>query len=130
MSASSPQALVEMVMARKTVKEISEALGATPSAIRQRIGRARVQGLIPADYILASAVPRGRKRPKGGASKRAIMTRHRRGDFVVGGGTIQMVTGLPVHVQDWLIDQIPKDATLIDVVRAFILDAYNDEVQQ
>lgn len=130
MSDASPASVVEMVLARKTVKEISEALGATPSAIRQRIGRARVHGLIPADYIIASAVPRGRKRPKGGAAKRTLMTRHSRGDFVVGGGIIQMVAGLPDPVQDWLIDQIPKDATLIEVVRAFILDAYNDEVQQ
>lgn len=130
MSDASPASVVEMVLARKTVKEISEALGATPSAIRQRIARARVKGLIPADYIIASAVPRGRKRPKGGAWKRSLITRHSRGDFVVGGGTIQMVIGLPEPVQYWLIDQIPKGATLIDVVRAFILDAYNDEVQQ
>jgi len=130
MSASSPQALVEMVMARKTVKEISEALGASPVTIRDRISRARAKGLIPIDYIIASKTPRGKRKRSGGLLKRNILNRNRRGDFVVGGGAIQMVTGLPEPVQDWLIDQIPKGATLIEVVRAFILDAYNDEVQQ
>jgi len=130
MIAASSEIIVEMVMARKTVKEIAQELGATPSAIRERIARARVRGLIPVDYIIASATPRGKKKIQGGARKVSLLRRNRRGDFVVGGGVMQMVIGLPVPVQDWLIDQIPKDATLVEVVRAFILDAYNDEVQQ
>lgn len=40
---------------------------------------------------------------------------------------IQMVLGLPEPIQDWLIDSIPEGATLTDMLRAIIIDAYDEE---
>lgn len=61
------------------------------------------------------------------ANRRSVFTRHDRSEFVTGGGMVQMVAGLPEPVQDWLIDNIPEGATLTDILRAIVIDAYTDE---
>ena len=61
------------------------------------------------------------------ASRRSLRTRQDAGEFVTGGGIIQMVAGLPEPVQDWLINSIPEGATLTDMLRAIIIDAYDEE---
>lgn len=61
------------------------------------------------------------------ASRRSLATRHTAGEFHTGGGIIQMVAGLPEPVQDWLINSIPEGATLTDMLRAIIIDAYDEE---
>lgn len=65
----------------------------------------------------------------GSASKarQSIHSRRCCGEFVTGGGMVQMVAGLDGPVQDWLIDGIPEGATLTDLLRAMIIDAYHEE---
>ncbi len=63
------------------------------------------------------------------ASRRSVQTRHDRSEFVTGCGMVQMCEGLPEPVQDWLIDAIPEGATLTDMLRAIVIDAYNEETQ-
>ena len=63
------------------------------------------------------------------ASRRSVQTRQDRSEFVTGGGMVQMVAGLPEPVQDWLIDGIPEGATLTDMLRAIVIDAYNEETK-
>lgn len=41
----------------------------------------------------------------------------------------QMLNGLPKPIQNWLIKAIPEGATLTDMLRAIITDAYNEETQ-
>lgn len=61
------------------------------------------------------------------ASRRSVLTRQDRSEFVTGGGIVQMVAGLSEPVQDWLINSIPEGATLTDMLRAIIIDAYDEE---
>lgn len=64
------------------------------------------------------------------ATRRSIATRQDRSEFVTGGGMVQLVVSLPEPVQDWLIDAIPEGATLSDILRAIVIDAYNEETQK
>ena len=120
---ASPASVVPLLLAGKTIREVARALSADEGAIRARIYRARRLGLIEPDFKIASTVPR---LPRMNV-RRSIVSRQSRGEFTVGGGIVQMVTGLPEPVQDWLINAIPEGATLTDLLRAIIADAYGDE---
>lgn len=39
-----------------------------------------------------------------------------------------LVKSLPPEVRRWVVAQVPEGATLADLLRAFIVDAYHDEV--
>jgi DNA-binding transcriptional regulator LsrR (DeoR family) len=43
------------------------------------------------------------------------------------GSVGKLLYGLPRPVATWLVSQIPADATLADVVRAIVVDAYDEE---
>lgn len=120
---ASPASVVPLLLAGKTISEVAQALAADENAIRQRLHRARAIGLIKPDFKIASRVPR---LPRKGV-RPSLACRQSRGEFVVGGGIVQMVAGLPEGIQDWLIDSIPEGATLTDLLRAIITDAYNEE---
>ena len=51
-----------------------------------------------------------------------------RGEIRTGGGILQLVDGLPLNVQDWLISQAPEGTTVQEIIRAIIVDAYHEEV--
>lgn len=51
-------------------------------------------------------------------------------DFTTGGGMLQLGASLPTGAQKWLVGQIPEDATLSDVLRAIIIDAWLDDTDQ
>ena len=50
-----------------------------------------------------------------------------RGDIRTGGGIRQLIDGLPLDTQDWLIGQTPEGSTLQEVIRAIIVDAHYDD---
>lgn len=43
---------------------------------------------------------------------------------------MQLVDGLPIDIQDWVVDNIPPGGTLTELIRAVIVDAYNDEMEE
>jgi hypothetical protein len=45
----------------------------------------------------------------------------------VSGGIPALVAGLPQEVAGWLVDQVPRGGTLMELLRALITDAYTEE---
>lgn len=96
-----------------TATEIAATLGVTQDAVRKVISRAVAHG---DNY--------GFKKIYDGSS---AYTKYSRGDWRCGGGMIELVNSLEPDVQDWLVAQITNGSTMADIIRAIVVDAYNEE---
>lgn len=96
-----------------TAAEVSAALGVSQSIVRAAVLRNRAYG--------------GGCAIKPAHTGSAAYTKHSRGDWRCGGGMIEMVSGLAPDVQEWLIAQIPEDGDLLHVLRAIVVDAFEEE---
>ena len=98
-----------------TAAEIAAALGVTQNSVRGAVRNNRGYG--------------GSHSLKPVYTGAAAYTRYDGGDFKCGGGMIEMFSGLAPDVQDWLVDQIPDGGTLVEVLRAIVVDAFAEEME-
>lgn len=117
------QPVVDLALAGRRKGEIAAALGVSVFTVSRRIGLARSRGILPADFVIASNLKR---KPRGGHLPSVDVLRSN-GHYESGGGIHQLLKSLPLPVAHWLIDAIPPGATVCDMLRAFITDAYNEE---
>lgn len=96
-----------------TAEQIGMLIGITTDQAREAARRARERG------IVVRPAPTHR-----GESFDTMLTR---GHIKAGGGVAQLMRGLPVEAQMWVIGQIPEGATCADVIRAIVVDAFNEE---
>lgn len=60
-------------------------------------------------------------------SNRSLSTRI--SGVTAGGGLLKMLRGMPADQAHWLLDQVPEGGTLIETIRAIIIDAWAEDVQ-
>jgi hypothetical protein len=91
-----------------TDKEIAAKMGVTVSSVWHMRCEARARGLVPQSEYFKSGAPR---------SKRRL------------GSISQILDTVDAPVRKWIMDQVPADASVADVLKAFAEDAYYEENQ-
>jgi hypothetical protein len=96
------QRIMLLAHASKTVSELAEELGDKPEKIARAIRHARDQGVI---------VPHRNRLARSIHLQLALKP-----------------YALPPEIEQWLTDQLPSEASLIDLLRGIIIDAYHEEM--
>jgi hypothetical protein len=117
--------LMDLADGIRTRPEIATALGINIKALSVVMSEARKRGLDPRFVPL----PQGGARPASSGKREALQAPR----AVPPPGARKsppIRLDLPPDVARWFVAQIPQGGTADDLVRGFIVDAFNDEVGQ
>jgi predicted ArsR family transcriptional regulator len=113
------KAVLALTLKGKTIRDISDRLGLPFQRTKTHVNALLRQGLIPSAVTRKNAC----RFTEAELFLRNESTRRQ----VRYGQIIDILLGLHVNQINWLLDQIPKNGSLSDVLRAIIVDAYEEE---